>query len=92
MTSHIPYNAPPPDGTQPHVIRPDVICTFEIMDRCNHYFTGNAEAQQACIDGARNAQLGGQQSTPLSQFNQYAYNAGNFTTHHDCTPMPISIS
>ena len=66
-------------------VRPEIHCTFEIMDRCTaHYHDGELDA---CRAGARDAHLLSDQSVSYSATTQSAYDAGRNTTLLDCTGL-----
>ena len=69
---------------------PDVHCSFEIMDRCMQY--SEADMQQACREGVRDAHLLRKPSNKYTEDQREAYEAGNFTCFHDCLQRPIHVA
>lgn len=67
--------------------RPDVHCSFHVMDQCNSIFS-DGKLADACREGARDAHL---LSTQFQNYGtldeQQAYEAGKNTTLLDCTPV-----
>ena len=82
-----------------YVVRPDVTCTFSIMQRCDDHFGSGSATSGACHEGARDAHLLTPQRWAFSTgAEQAAYDAGQYTTHRDCgaeflpTLVPVAVS
>ena len=67
--------------------RPDVHCSFHVMDQCNSLYQ-NSRLASACREGARDAHLLSDQLRHYkTQSEQNAYDSGRNTTFMDCTPV-----
>ena len=67
--------------------RPDVHCSFHIMDRCNLNYKHDTKLASACREGARDAHLVIEQNIAYQNDNeQIAYESGKYTTYIDCVP------
>lgn len=70
------------------VERPDIHCSFDIMDRCTDSYSNESE-RKACMEGVRDAHLLKNQHIKYDRKEQEAYESGKFTTVQDCTSLPV---
>lgn len=68
---------------------PDIHCSFDIMDRCDQF--PEADQQQACREGVRDAHLLSRPLYKYTKAEQEAYEAGNYTCFQDCLPQPQAL-
>lgn len=64
--------------------RPDVSCTFDVMQGCDDYFA-DAQSKQECRSGARDAYLDG----AWAEGEGFAYEAGRNTTLLACAQLVV---
>lgn len=69
--------------------RPNVVCTFDVMDRCNEVYED--DLAEACREGARDAHLLNESGLQLfHEAHHEAYASGYNTTQVDCA-VPLVV-